>query len=185
MENKKQYIYIVQAAKELDKCKIGKTDNLERRLSQYNNMTGKSQANIYQYLFTCEVKDMAAVENAIKEKFKDDRETKNKEMYFFNSYKFKNYVNFIKSHNSFIQETFIRIEPPKQKTKEKIVPRTTPTLKDRGISRKDLMQKAKRVKNDEFYTRYEDVEKEISMYDKEIWKDKTVFCNCDDAVDDK
>jgi hypothetical protein len=46
------------------------------------------------------------------------------------------------------------------------------------------MQKAKRVDNDEFYTRYEDVEKELSMYDKKIWKNKTVFCNCDDAVDD-
>jgi hypothetical protein len=47
------------------------------------------------------------------------------------------------------------------------------------------MQRAQKVKNDEFYTRYEDVEKELSMYDKKIWKNKTVFCNCDDAVDDE
>jgi hypothetical protein len=40
------------------------------------------------------------------------------------------------------------------------------------------------VENDEFYTRYEDVEKELSMYSKRIWKNKTVFCNCDDAEDD-
>ncbi|MDR1809820.1 MAG: adenine-specific methyltransferase EcoRI family protein [Prevotella sp.] len=59
----------------------------------------------------------------------------------------------------------------------------TPTLKERGLSHKDLMDKAKRVENDEFYTRYEDVEKEISMYDKAIWKDKVVFCNCDNAAD--
>jgi hypothetical protein len=45
------------------------------------------------------------------------------------------------------------------------------------------MQKAKNVDNDEFYTRYEDVEKELSMYDKGMWKNKVVFCNCDDAVD--
>ena len=32
-------------------------------------------------------------------------------------------------------------------------------------------------------TRYEDIEKELSMYPKNIWKNKTVFCNCDDAVD--
>jgi hypothetical protein len=45
------------------------------------------------------------------------------------------------------------------------------------------MQRAKRVDDDEFYTRYEDVEKELSMHDKNIWKNKVVFCNCDDAVD--
>jgi hypothetical protein len=55
---------------------------------------------------------------------------------------------------------------------------------ERGIIKKEVLQKAQKVKNDEFYTRYEDIEKELSMYDKEIWKNKTVFCNCDDAVDD-
>jgi hypothetical protein len=66
----------------------------------------------------------------------------------------------------------------------KAVPKTTPSLGERGITFKDVMQRAKRVDNDEFYTRYEDVEKELSMYDKSIWKGKTVFCNCDDAVDE-
>jgi hypothetical protein len=66
----------------------------------------------------------------------------------------------------------------------KIVKKITPTLEERGVTRKELLQKAQKVNNDEFYTRYEDVEKELSMYNKSIWKDKTVFCNCDDAVDD-
>jgi hypothetical protein len=61
---------------------------------------------------------------------------------------------------------------------------TNPTLEERGLSKKAVMEKAKRVDNDEFYTIYEDVEKELSMYNKRIWKNKTVFCNCDDAVDD-
>ncbi|MDR2692218.1 MAG: GIY-YIG nuclease family protein [Dysgonamonadaceae bacterium] len=86
----KQYVYIVQASNTGNVCKIGITDNLERRLKEYN----------------------------------------------------------------------------------------------RGLSPKDIMEKAKKVENDEFYTRYEDVEKELSMYDKSVWKDKTVFCNCDDAVDE-
>ena len=60
----------------------------------------------------------------------------------------------------------------------------TKQLEERGLTAKDIMQKAQRAKNDEFYTRYEDVEKELSMYPKRIWKDKVVFCNCDDAVDD-
>jgi hypothetical protein len=80
------------------------------------------------------------------------------------------------------KETFIKTEDKKQIVK--IVKRTTPTLEERGVSPKDVLQKAQKVKNDEFYTRYEDVEKELSMYNKSIWKNKTVFCNCDDAVGD-
>jgi hypothetical protein len=63
-----------------------------------------------------------------------------------------------------------------------IVKKTTPTLEERGLTQKDIMQKAQKVKNDEFNTRYEDVEKELNMYPKSIWKNKVVFCNCDDAV---
>jgi len=64
-----------------------------------------------------------------------------------------------------------------------ITKKTALTLEERGVSRKELLQKAQKTNNDEFYTRYEDVEKELSMYPKRIWKDKVVFCNCD-AVDD-
>jgi hypothetical protein len=178
----KQYIYVVQAATEETRCKIGKTNDLKRRLKEYNNTTGKSKVNISRYLFTCEVKDMTKVENDIKEKFIILREEKSKEIYFFNSALFKEYVKFIKSHKLFVKETFIKTDDKKQIVK--IVKKTTPSLEERGLSPKDIMQKAKRVDNDEFYTRYEDVEKELSMYDKKIWKNKTVFCNCDDAVDD-
>ena len=59
---------------------------------------------------------------------------------------------------------------------------SAPTLEERGISAKDVLQKARTVKNDEFYTRYEDVEKELTMYPQSAWQNKTVFCNCD-AVD--
>jgi hypothetical protein len=67
----------------------------------------------------------------------------------------------------------------------KIVKKTMPSLKERGLSPKDVLQKARKVKYDEFYTRYEDIEKEVSMYDKNIWKDKVVFCNCDDAIEER
>ena len=177
----KQYIYIVQALLEPSKCKIGKTNDLERRLKEYNNMTGKSKENVYNYLFTCEVKNMTQVENDIKEKFSTLREEKSKEIYFFNSDLFKHYVVFIQTHTMFVKEIFIKTEPKKQITK--IVKRTKPTLEERGISKRDVLQKAQRVDNDEFYTRPEDVEKELEMYPKSIWKNKTIFCNCDDAVD--
>ncbi|GHT22702.1 hypothetical protein FACS189419_05630 [Planctomycetales bacterium] len=181
-EKAKQYIYIVQASLEPAKCKIGKTNDLERRLKEYNSMTGKSKDNIYQYLFTCEVKNMAQVENAIKEEFSVLREEKSKEIYFYNAALFEGYVKFIKAHKSFIKETFIKTDDKKQIVK--IVKKTAPSLEERGLSQKAVLQKAQRINNDEFFTRYEDVEKELSMYNKRIWKNKTVFCNCDDAVDD-
>ncbi|GHT37099.1 hypothetical protein FACS189427_09640 [Planctomycetales bacterium] len=178
----KQYIYIVQASLEPAKCKIGKTNDLERRLKEYNSMTGKSKDNIYQYLFTCEVKNMAQVENAVKKEFSILREEKSKEIYFYNAALFEGYVKFIKAHKSFIKETFIKTDDKKQIVK--IVQKTTPSLEERGVSRKEILQKAQKINNDEFFTRYEDVEKELSMYNKRIWKNKVVFCNCDDAVGD-
>jgi len=180
-KGEKQYIYIVQSSKETTKCKIGVTNNLERRLKEYNNMTGKSKETVYQYLMSCEVKDMAAIENDLKYQFITLREEKSKEIYFFNTYLFNDYVKFIKSHPLFIKETYIKTEDKKQIVK--IVKRTTPTLEERGVTRKELLQKAQKVVNDEFYTRLEDVEKELDMYPLSTWKNKIIFCNCDDAVD--
>ncbi|GHV53125.1 hypothetical protein AGMMS49579_11400 [Spirochaetia bacterium] len=179
----KQYIYIVQSSKETTKCKIGKTNDLERRLKEYNNMTGKSKETVYQYLFTCEVKDMAKVENDLKEKYSALREEKSKEIYFYNSVLFKHYVTFIQTHTLFVKEIFIKTVEKKEIVK--VVKKTTPSLLERGLTPKDVLQKAQKIDNDEFYTRYEDVEKELSMYDKSIWNNKVVFCNCDDAVDDE
>ena len=83
-DKEKQYVYIVQSSLERTKCKIGKTNDLDRRLKEYNGMTGKSKENIYQYLYACEVKNMTQVENAIKEHFLRYRENKSREMYFCN-----------------------------------------------------------------------------------------------------
>ena len=177
----KQYIYIAQASKENNSCKIGITDNLKRRLKEYNSMTGKSKSNSHEYLFACEVTNMRAVENDIKEEFKIFREIHNREIYFYNEPLFNKYVQSIKVNKMFIEEVFIKPESTVQVVK--IIKKTKPTLEERGISRKELLQKAQRIDNDEFYTRHEDIEKELSMYDKSIWKDKVVFCNCDDAVD--
>ena len=50
------------------------------------------------------------------------------------------------------------------------------------MGRKDNLTNAKNAKNDEFYTRLEDIESEISMHPDYVkhFKDKVVFCNCDD-----
>jgi len=43
-----------------------------------------------------------------------------------------------------------------------------------------LLQKAKKSKSDEFYTQLSDIESELHHY-KSHFKDKVIFCNCDDA----
>lgn len=180
MAKAKEYVYIVQSSKETNVCKIGITDNFQRRLKEYNNMTGKSKDTVFKYLFVCEVKDMKKVENAIKKEFSTNRTEKNKEIYLYNEPWFNIYVDYIKRSQLFIKE--ILTKEDNKKTVTKIVKRNTPTLEERGIRGfKDLLQKSKKVKNDEFYTRYEDVELELNMYDIKIWENKTIFCNCDDA----
>ena len=181
--NIKSFIYIAQAIKEMASCKIGITDNLERRLQEYNSTTGKSADNATEYLFTCEVENARQVENDIKKKFAILRENSKREIYFFNTELFKQYVSFIKSHPLFKREIFFKETKPE--IKEKVVKKEGQKLQKREKTRKDIMQQARFVKNDEFYTRYEDIEKEVLMYKKSVWKNKCVFCNCDDAVGDK
>lgn len=43
----------------------------------------------------------------------------------------------------------------------------------------NLLQKAKKSKNDEFYTQFSDIEKELQYY-KSHFENKIVYCNCDD-----
>ena len=45
---------------------------------------------------------------------------------------------------------------------------------------------AKREKNDEFYTQYSDIQKEIESYleyDVNAFRNKVVYCNCDDPFE--
>lgn len=50
------------------------------------------------------------------------------------------------------------------------------------MSNNQNMHKAKTEKNDEFYTRREDIEKELCNY-TDCFKGKTVLCNCDDPFE--
>jgi len=44
------------------------------------------------------------------------------------------------------------------------------------------LRKADAVKNDEFYTRYDDIQAELNFY-KDQLKDKVIYCNCDDPAE--
>ena len=43
----------------------------------------------------------------------------------------------------------------------------------------EQLQKAKKAKNDEFYTQYSDIEKELEHYDKDKFKNKVIYLPCD------
>ncbi len=45
----------------------------------------------------------------------------------------------------------------------------------------DNLRKAKKQKNDEFYTQFNDIQNELKYYQKHF-EGKTVFCNCDDPT---
>src|SRR3989339_263915 len=45
---------------------------------------------------------------------------------------------------------------------------------------------AKKVKNDEFYTQYSDIQKEIEAYlelNPDVFRGRVVYCNCDDPFE--
>lgn len=42
------------------------------------------------------------------------------------------------------------------------------------------MLKTDKKQNDEFSTRLQNIEKELNKYDPAVFKDKVIFCNCDD-----
>lgn len=49
-----------------------------------------------------------------------------------------------------------------------------------------ILTAAKKAKNDEFYTQFDDIAKEIQAYidfDKNTFKDKVIYCNCDDPYE--
>ncbi len=50
----------------------------------------------------------------------------------------------------------------------------------------NFLTNAKKAKNDEFYTQFSDIQKEIERYleyDSDTFKDKVVYCNCDDPYE--
>jgi hypothetical protein len=49
------------------------------------------------------------------------------------------------------------------------------------MNKNDNLSNARKIKNDEFYTKLTDIEKELMHY-KDMFVGKTIYCNCDDPV---
>ncbi len=62
----------------------------------------------------------------------------------------------------------------------------TTTLKSENKTLNRSLTAAKKAKQDEFYTQYVDIQKEIEAYlefDPDTFRDKVVYCNCDDPFE--
>ncbi|MCX2682515.1 modification methylase [Campylobacter sp. MIT 21-1685] len=51
------------------------------------------------------------------------------------------------------------------------------------MAKNSNLHEAKANKKDEFYTQLSDIEKELANYNKKDFKDKVVYCNCDDPLE--
>ena len=73
-----------------------------------------------------------------------------------------------------MEEVIKELEPEKELQEE-----SKPKKKK---AKSDNLRKAKEEKNDEFYTRLEDIVEEIARHKDYVrhFEGKTVFCNCDD-----
>lgn len=49
-------------------------------------------------------------------------------------------------------------------------------------NKNEALNKAKKAKNDEFYTQYSDIEKELEHYDKDKFIDKVIYLHCDRPI---
>lgn len=49
-------------------------------------------------------------------------------------------------------------------------------------TKNETLNKSKKAKNDEFYTQYSDIEKELEHYDKDKFRDKVIYLPCDRPV---
>lgn len=50
-------------------------------------------------------------------------------------------------------------------------------------NRYKVLQRQKKDKQDEYYTLYETIEDELAYYDIEYFKNKTIYCNCDNPYE--
>lgn len=63
---------------------------------------------------------------------------------------------------------------------------TTAPLRDENVSRNQGLGVARAAKQDEFYTQYVDIQKEVEAYvefNPDTFKGKVVYCNCDDPFE--
>ena len=182
--------------------KVGSTIDWKTRYKpQPDQLTEEFEDNEYIAVFECNVGTMFQIEADFRKQFKENNVER--EIYSSTSILLDKYIKWLSKHKDIIsqipddelqkfnnknkQEVKVVI-----KKEHKIISRNT---KIKGQSRVDIMNASQKIakaiqknndvskytEHDEFYTRYEDIEKMIDEV-KEQFKGKVVFCNCDDPL---
>ncbi len=198
-----EYIYIKLV--DNSSVHIGTTISLEKRYKahadEYNN-----EVKPYLHIFECNKETGHNIEADIKKEFK--KYLIEREIYNYSPILEKEYKSFLSKHKDIIkqltEEEVIEINNKitGKNDKAKMVLKKIPKAYKRNVAKgetsyKNILHEAKRkakyiqhdntnskiIDQDECYTRYEDIEKMIEEPQIAIqFKDKCVFCNCDDPL---
>ena len=190
-----EYIYIRQTNP--SSVHIGRTKDLNDR---YRASADQFEEDMNDYIcaFECNEGSGQQIENDIKKEFK--KFNIEREIYNYSPELLKDYKNYLIRHKDIIKE--VEDIEKYNKSNKKIVfkikveeKQVGRNLKELGITRKNIMSQSQKMakaiqknndvskytEHDEFFTRYEDIEEMIEEV-KEQFKDKVVFCNCDDPL---
>lgn len=80
---------------------------------------------------------------------------------------------------SILYTTDLKIKGLSLNSKGFVVDNTNTVLYKPVKAKNSNLNKAKKAKKDEFYTQLQDIEKELSHYPIEVFKDKVIYCPCD------
>ena len=196
-----EYIYIREVNK--SSVHIGRTTDLEERYKLQADQTIEDFKE-YLFIFECEAGKGSEIERDVKKRFKEEivDNTQKREQYLWNIKKEQEYLDYLNKHKFIIRQLdedgVLKYNKNKQQTKivvkekQGYKPRN---LKELRMTRKKLIDSSLRMaksiqkdnnttkytEHDEHYTRYEDIELMIDKF-KDQFKDKVVFCNCDDPL---
>ena len=198
-----EYIYIRQVNQ--SSVHIGRTTDLEERYKLQADQTIEDFKE-YLHIFECENGKGIEVEKDVKNKFKEYIANKNNknEQYLWNDILQEKYTHYLRTHKYIIrqleEDEVLKYNKDKNDIKvivKKVKETQTRSVADGKTSYKDILNNAKTksksiqkdntnskfIDQDECYTRYEDVVKMVEEV-KEQFKNKVVFCNCDDPLDE-
>ena len=192
-----EYIYIREVNQ--TSVHIGRTADLEQR---YRLGADQLEEDFNDYLcaFECNEGSGQQIENDIKKEFK--KYNIEREIYNYSTGLLQDYRSFLSKHKDIVrelsEEEVLKYNKSNKDVKFVIKVQEKPTgrdLKKLGLTRKKIMQQSQRTakaiqknndvskytEHDEFFTRYEDIEKIVEEF-KDQFKGKVVFCNCDDPL---
>lgn len=169
---------------ECDALKFGITSDLNRRMGEYTQQqTGSSENQKLTWVCWAHVtfNDAKMVETEFGEEMSRQgyRASLSRELVVNTNIDkhIVQYLSYLFNHpkrtgDLFVHPQVIKLISKREHTKSHL---------QMKADRKALIASGNNI-GDEKYTKYDDIEMEIECYDISVWKDKVVFCNCNDSI---